>query len=350
MRKQKKWSLQELSTLTGCPLSISHPAEIDGVKDIHQASLNQVTFLENPRYLSGLEKTNAGLICIHKDAPLLPGKNYLLCDHPSKTFQTIVEAFFDKSYTEPSFIGIHAKACIDPSAVIGEGTSIGAYAVIERDVVIGKNCHIHAHVTILPGTTLGDNCLIYPHVTLRERCTIGNRVILQPGAVIGSCGFGYTSDTGKHEKINHYGTVILEDDVEIGANTTVDRGRFDATRILSGTKIDNLCQIAHNVTIGQHNLIVSQAGIAGSTETGSYVVIGGQVGIIGHLKIPSKTMIAAQSGLSKSPKQGGLYNGSPALALSEYNKIEVLKRKLPELFERVKKLEATHRDHLLHQA
>jgi UDP-3-O-[3-hydroxymyristoyl] glucosamine N-acyltransferase len=188
--------------------------------------------------------------------------------------------------------------------------------------------------------SVGSGCLFYPHVIIREKCTIGNRVILQPGAVIGSCGFGFTTDAlGKHTKLDQLGTVIIEDDVEVGANTTIDRARFKSTIIAKGTKIDNLVQIGHNVHIGPDNIIVSQTGIAGSTKTGKNNVFGGQTGIVGHLEIADYVMIATRGGVSKSILKAGKYAGSPVMGLSEYNRQQVYLRKIETYIEQIETLE-----------
>lgn len=190
------------------------------------------------------------------------------------------------------------------------------------------------------GATIGSDCHLYPNAIVRERCQIGNRVILQPGAVIGSCGFGYTTDNrGRHSKLNQVGIVIIEDDVEIGANTTIDRSRFKATVIGRGTKIDNLVQIAHGVVIGQDNIIVSQTGIAGSTRTGNWVIIGGQVAITGHITIADRVMIAARTGISKSITEAGKYGGLPAVPLKEHQRHSVYLRNIEKYVKEIKELQ-----------
>ena len=218
---------------------------------------------------------------------------------------------------------------IHPTARIGKDVQIGPNSVIDQGAIIGDHTVISACVSIGAGVVVGTHCHIHSNVTVREKCAIGSRVILQPGAVIGSCGFGYTTDAkGRHTKLEQLGTVIIEDDVEIGANTTIDRARFKATRIGRGTKIDNLVQIGHNVHIGQDNIIVSQTGIAGSAKTGKNVVFGGQAGVVGHLEIADYVMIATRGGVSKSILEPGKYAGSPVMGLSEYNRQQVQLRKI----------------------
>ena len=277
------------------------------------------------------------MICIDRQTPLQDGKNYLITDDPSRAFQKIVELLHQAGSS--AFSGIHPTAVIHPTATLGKEVSIGPYAVIDRNVVIGDNTRIDAHTFIGAEVHIDSNCHIHPSCTIRERCRLGKRVILQSGAIIGSCGFGYTTDQqGVHQKLEHVGIVILEDDVEIGANTTIDRSRFKATIIRKGSKIDNLVQIAHNVEIGPFNLIAAQTGIAGSAKTGRYVMMGGQVGILGHVELGDQVMLATRSGASKSLK-AGKYRGSPALPIAEFNRQEVYVRKLEEYVQRIKALE-----------
>ncbi|MBI5274463.1 MAG: UDP-3-O-(3-hydroxymyristoyl)glucosamine N-acyltransferase, partial [Chlamydiales bacterium] len=199
---------------------------------------------------------------------------------------------------------------------------------------------IHANVCIQANVSIGNNCVIYPQVVIREGCEVHHRVVLQPGAIIGSCGFGYlTNEKGEHIKLNQIGIVIIEDDCEIGSNTTIDRARFKATRIRKGTKIDNLVQIAHNVEIGEHNIIIAQTGIAGSSKTGKYVVMGGQVGVTGHIDIADFVQIATRSGISKSITEKGAYRGSPAIPLNDYNRYKVKVRNIAEYVKRIEQLE-----------
>ena len=199
--------------------------------------------------------------------------------------------------------------------------------------------NIYSHTYVGVGTSIGENCCIYSNVTIREKCILKNRVIIQPGAVIGSCGFGYTfNDQGEAKKLEQIGFVLLEDDVEIGANTTIDRARFKSTIIKKGAKIDNLVQIAHNVEIGKHNIIAAQTGIAGSTKTGQYVMMGGQVGIVGHVTIDSNTKIATRGGVNRSLPEG-TYRGSPVFPIHEYNKQKVHVKRLASYVKRIEEIE-----------
>lgn len=322
-----------LATVVGNPDLL-----IEGVNTLDEAGPSDLSFLANPRYLDSMRKSQAGAICVDATVQQIPGKTYLVCENPSAAFQKAIELLIPVDHSF-GFADIHPTAIIHPTAKIGQRVSIGPYSVIERNCSVGDGTQIASHVSLYPEATLGSHCFIHSHCTIRERTKIGNRVILQPGAVIGSCGFGYTQDKfGRHTKLEQLGIVILEDDVEIGANTTIDRSRFKATIIRRGTKIDNLVQIAHNVEIGEHNAIASQTGVAGSSKTGKHVMLGGQVGIAGHIELADQVLVGAQSGVSKS-LPSGKYRGTPALPLSDYGRHEVHLRRIKEYADRLKALE-----------
>ncbi len=333
-----RYSLAELATLTSAELVGDPSYTVTGVNSLEEATPEDVSFLANPRYAEAMKQSKAGVICIDAAGP--PCKNYLVSPHPSLTFQRIAEALLQITPNASGFTGIHPSAVIHETAQVGPDVSIGPNAVIDRDVIIGPRTRIGPNVSIGYGVAIGSDCHLQSNSVVRERCQLGHRVILQPGAIIGSCGFGYALDAqGNHVKLEQLGIVILEDDVEIGANTAIDRSRFKATLIRRGTKIDNLVQIGHNVQVGEHNIIASQTGISGSVKMGKYVVMGGQVGIAGHITIDDQVLIASRSGISKSLKTGQ-YRGSPAIPIKEYHRQEVYVRKLEEYVERLKKLEA----------
>jgi UDP-3-O-[3-hydroxymyristoyl] glucosamine N-acyltransferase len=333
----KKYSLAELSTLLGVELVGDPSFTITGVNTLEEATPQDASFLANPRYTEAMKQSKAGVICI--DHALSDGKNYLISPSPSRTFQEIAELLLLSEKKTSGFSGIHPSAVIHETAHIGQNVTIGPNAVIDRNAQIGDHTYIGPGVSIGYEVKIGSHCHLHPNAVVRERCELGNRVILQPSAVIGSCGFGYIPDAqGRHAKVEQLGIVILEDDVEIGANTTIDRSRFKATIVRKGTKIDNLVQIGHNVEVGEHNIIAAQTGIAGSVKMGKYVMLGGQVGIVGHVELADQVMIATRGGVSKSLKTGK-YRGSPAIPIGDYNRQEVYIRKLEELHERIKKLE-----------
>jgi UDP-3-O-[3-hydroxymyristoyl] glucosamine N-acyltransferase len=251
---------------------------------------------------------------------------------PSHAFQQALEFFFaGQGATASGWSGIHPSAVIHPTARLGERVTVGPLVVIEKDVVIGDDTTISAHSTIGVGVTIGQKTFLHANVVIRERCQIGSRVILQPGVVIGSCGFGYRIDeNGHHQKVPQVGIVEIGDDTEIGANTTIDRARFGKTVIGKGVKIDNLCQIGHNVTLGDHSIMVALSGIAGSAKVGSHVIMAGQVAINSHITIADGTILAARTAVAKSIEKPGRYAGVPAEPLGKQLKSVVATSKLAE--------------------
>lgn len=335
---QRAFTLAELAEKTSARLVGNPDAIISGVDTLEEATFRDASFLANPRYKEAMKESKAGVICIDPQTPLSEDKNYLISESPSLTFQ-VIAALLLTSNKKSGFQGIHHTAVIHPSAQIADNVTIGPYAVIDQGCVIGAGTRIGPHVSIGYDVAIGQNCTLHPSSVVREQCRLGDRVILQPGAIIGSCGFGYALDAkGSYQKLEQLGIVVLEDDVEIGANTTIDRSRFKETIIGKGSKIDNLCQIAHNVQIGPHNVIAAQTGIAGSSKTGKYVMFGGQVGVVGHVEVADEVMVATRGGVSKSLKKGK-YRGSPAMPIQDYNRQEVHVRKLEEYVARIKDLQ-----------
>jgi UDP-3-O-[3-hydroxymyristoyl] glucosamine N-acyltransferase len=334
----KKFSLAELKELTAAELVGDPSCIITGVESLEAATSVDASFLANPKYKESMLQSAAGVICVDTQTPLLEGRNFLVSPSPSRAFQLIVQAFVAGQQT--GFSGIHPTAVIHPEARIGAGVSIGPYAVVDRGACIGQHTSVLPFVFVGAGASIGSFCTLHAHAVVREGCVLGDRVILQPGAVIGSCGFGYTTDaSGQHTKIDQVGVVIIEDDVEVGANTTIDRARFKATRICRGTKIDNLVQIGHNVHIGPDNIIVSQTGVAGSAKTGKNVIMGGQAGVVGHLEIADNVMIATRGGVSKTIREPGKYAGGPVMPLADYNRQQVLLRHIESYVKRIEALE-----------
>lgn len=337
---EKSYTLKELAEITKSKLIGQPEYLITNVADLESATSQDASFLANARYEQAMQRSQAGVIFVHPSFKPQSNQNFLVNEDPSRAFQIVLELFIPKPNCLSGFSGIHPTAVIHPSAQIGQSVTIGPYAVIDEEVLIGKGTFIGSGSYIGPQVIIGEDCVIHPRVTIREHCKLGNRVILQPGAVIGSCGFGYTTDkNGRHTKLNQVGNVVIEDDVEIGANTTIDRSRFKSTNIENGTKIDNLVQIGHGVGLGPHNIVVAQTGIAGSTTTGKNVVFGGQCAINGHIDITAGVMIAARSGVSKSIIKPGKYGGVPILPLSEYNRNTVQLRNIGETLKKLEELE-----------
>lgn len=333
MNSPKTFKLSDIAAMTKSQLIGDPNHEIEGVADLERAGAKEASFLDNPRYEQMMLNSKAGVVFINSKTSLPDGRNFLINDNASLAFQQLIEAFFQENKGLTGFEGIHPSAVIHETCKLGADVKIGPHVVIDKGVIVGSNTFIGAGTYVGPHVSIGNDCVIHPHVVIRERCSIGNRVILQPGAVIGSCGFGYVTDKqGVHVKLSQLGTVEIEDDVEIGANTTIDRSRFETTTIQKGSKIDNLVQIGHNVTVGPYNIIVAQSGIAGSTKTGRHVVIGGQVAVSGHIKIGDGVMLAGRTGVTKSILKAGKYGGVPAQPLDEHNRNSVFLLNIEKYF------------------
>jgi len=334
------YTLSELANITSSELIGDPEYLIYGIDNLKDATGKDASFLANPLYAKVFKTSKAGVVFLNEPLPDSV-TNQLIHPSPSDAFQQIINLFHSNETFQSGFKDIHPSAVIHPTAEISNGVSIGPNTTIDQHAKIGSNTQIHANVTIGPHVTIGENCLIHPQVVIRENSLIGNYVILQPNAVIGSCGYGYrTTPQGNHEKIPHIGRVVLEDYVEIGASTCIDKARFKETLIKSGTKIDNLVQIAHGVHIGENSLIVAQVGIAGSTTLGKYNVIAGQVGIVGHIHLADHVVVAAKGGVSKSILNPGRYAGHPAIPARAYYKQQMHNRKLDTYITKMKDLEA----------
>jgi UDP-3-O-[3-hydroxymyristoyl] glucosamine N-acyltransferase len=330
------FTLQELATMSGGELVGDPALKITGAASLGEAVPGEITFYSDPRYGPLLRKTRASAVFVPPDFADSIATAQIRVSHPNKAFEQVVLRFAPKPIT--FMPGIHPSAVIDPSAQLGQRVSIQPHTVIEADAKIGDDSVIGAGSYIGHETVIGAACLIYPRVTIRERSRIGSRVIIHSGAVIGADGFGFEMVDGRQEKIQQLGIVQIDDDVEIGANTTVDRARFGRTWIQQGVKIDNLVQVAHNVVIGKHSVVAAQTGISGSTRVGEYVQMAGQVGIVGHVEIADGSRIAAQSGVSKSIP-GGTWFGYPAMPMPEARRQIAWVRRLGKLFDRVKQIE-----------
>jgi len=329
-------TLAELAAELGGVVVGDGATVIRGVAGIREAKAGDLTFIANARYDAYLSQTSASAVICSRDArearvPLLQ------VDNPYLAFQKAVRLFRPDVHTP--LPGVHPTAVVSPAASIGENASIGAHCVVEDGARIGAN------VVLMPGcyvgvqASVGDDSLLYPRVTVREECVIGARCILHSGVVVGSDGFGFAFDAGRYHKVPQVGIVVVGDDVEIGANTTIDRATTDATRIGDGTKIDNLVQIGHNVILGEYCIICSEVGISGSTKVGSYTTLAGQVGLAGHLKIGSKVTVGAQAGVMHDIPDGETWLGSPAMPTRLTKRIFIGWQRLPELLKRMAELE-----------
>ena len=327
--------LAELAERLGCKLAGDGTVEIHGVAGVEEARTGHVTFLSNPRYAKRALDTKASAILIDKENAELPLAQ-LVSANPYLDFARALELFYRAP--RPAS-GVHPTAVIAPSAEVGEGARIGAYAVVGEDVRIGRNAAIHPHVTIYDGVTIGDDFTAHAQAVVREHCRIGDRVILQNGVVVGGDGYGFAQRAdGSHYKIPQAGIVVIEDDVEIQAGTCIDRAAVGETRIRRGTKIDNLVQIGHAVEIGEHNIICSQVGIAGSTTLGDRCILAGQVGVINHLNIGDRVLMTAKTGVGHDVPDGSKISGSPELDNRQWLRCTAVYNRLPELDREVKRL------------
>ncbi|NDD58733.1 MAG: UDP-3-O-(3-hydroxymyristoyl)glucosamine N-acyltransferase [Chlamydiae bacterium] len=341
----EKYTLRELADLFSCEYEGNENHEVFGFESLEFATLNDVSYLANSKYLNFLKKTQAGIICITPSTDRVSEKNYLISNSPSQLFDCIARLFLHHKTASSGFTGIHPTAVIHPSCKLGNEVHIGPYVVIEQGCIIGDRTEIKSHASIGHGTTIGNDCVIHAHVVIRERTQISDRVIIQPSAIIGACGFGYTTDKkGYHTKVDQIGNVILENDVEIGALTAIDRARLKSTIISKNSKIDNLVQIAHNVHIGPGNLIVSQVGISGSTKTGKNVVLAGQVGVADHVSIGDNIIVAGGSAVTKSLESNKKYHGRPAKPVLEHHKEVIFLKNFESYIKRIENLENSFKE------
>ncbi len=336
----------ELAARLGAELEGDASVLVTGVADLKAARAGQVSFAGHPKYLPAVASSGATAVIVPKAAQVeAPRPALLRVADADAAFAAACALFAPERVVQPR--GVHPQAWVSPEAKLGSEVSIGAFAVVEAGADIGDGTTLYPQTYVGHEAKLGRDCLLYPLASIRERCVLGDRVILHNGAVIGSDGFGYTVDAqGVRTKIPQTGIVVLEDDVEIGANTTIDRARFGETRVGKGTKVDNLVQIAHNCVIGDHSVLCSQVGLAGTTTLGRHVICAGQAGLAGHLTVGDGAVIGAQAGVPKDLPGGQMYLGAPAVPRLEFGKslahvasLPKLKDKLKELEERLARLE-----------
>ncbi len=316
---------------------------VTGVANLADAQPSDAVFLENRKYSALAAAAPAGCLFLTPDLKDTPcaAKGRIIVEEPRAAFAKLIRLIAEHGQTK-SLATHSAKASIHSLAVLGPNVAIGDFTVVERGAAIGENTVIMPQVYIGVNAKVGRNCLIYPQVVIREDCVIGDGVIIHPGAVIGADGFGFLTDkkTGKHTKIPQVGNVVIEAGAEIGANATIDRGAIGSTWVQSGTQIDNLVQIGHNVKLGNNCVVVAQTGIAGSTIIGNNVILAGQAGVAGHLTIGDGAIITAQTGVMSDVPPKSVLFGSPGRPHREAFKLQALFSRLPELFEKVKELGA----------
>ncbi len=328
-------TVTELAAFLGGVVQGDGNTVISGLGALETAGPAELTFLANPRYAAKVAETSAGAVLMAPGGERY-GRTAIEVANPYLGFAKLLTLF----YTEPRDpVGVLPAAVVSDSATIGEGTSVYPGAVIGRNVAIGARTTVYPGAVLYDNVSIGEDCIIHANAVIREHCRIGNRCIIQPGAVIGSDGFGYAPDGSGYYRIPQIGIVLLEDDVEIGANTCIDRAAIDVTRISRGTKLDNLVQIAHNCQIGEDCMIVSQVGISGSAKIGNHVTLAGQVGVAGHLTIGDNVLVGAQSGVPSSLPANAAYSGTPTMPHKEWLKSAMVVPRLPEMKKTVSALE-----------
>ncbi len=330
-------TLAEIAALVQGDLDGDGSIKIHDVAKIETANPGEITFLSNPKYAKYVESTKAAAILVPRDFPATD-RPVIRTQNPYFAFLKVLQTFHPPVMTVAE--GIHPTAIVDATTQLGKNIRIGAGVVIDKHCRIGDEVVIHPGVVIGPEVEIGHHTLIYSNVAIRERVRIGTNVIIHSGTVIGSDGFGFAREGQQYFKIPQVGTVIIEDDVEIGANCAIDRATLGATIIRRGAKLDNLIQVAHNVEIGENTVIAAQTGISGSTKIGKNVMIGGQVGFVGHIEIGDNTTIGAQSGVSKSLPANSIYFGYPARPMMQAKREEAALRRLPDLLKKISDLEA----------
>lgn len=326
-----EFSAKQIATFIQGEIIGDENATIHTFAKIEEGIPGAISFLSNPKYTSYIYETQSSIVLVNRD---------FIVDHEIKTTLIKVDNAYESlakllnlyEMSKPKKQGIDPLACIASTAIIGTDVYIGAFAYVGDQVVVGDNTHIYPHTYIGDGAKVGSDCVLYSNVNVYHECRIGNECILHSGAVIGADGFGFAPTAQGYEKIPQIGIVILEDKVEVGANTCIDRATMGATIIHSGAKLDNLIQIAHNDEVGSHTVIAAQAGVAGSTKIGQWCMIGGQVGLAGHAKIGDKVGIGAQAGVAGNIKPGSQIMGSPSFDAKQFFKASAIIKKLPEVY------------------
>ncbi len=327
----------QLAERIGAVVQGDAAVQVTGCAALEDAGPQQVSFLANRKYTKLLATSKAGAIIVSPDdAGQVPQRTLLVADDPYFAFREAMVALH--GWREQPQPGISEQAYVDPTAQVSELCTIRPFAYIAPRAKVGKRCIIYPHCYIGKDVTIGDDCVIHPNVTIYEGCTLGRRVTLHGGCVIGQDGFCYATHEGEHHKIPQAGNVVIEDDVELGANCAIDRATVGSTVIGKGTKFSDLIAIGHGTKIGEHNLLVAQVGLAGSVTTGNYVVMGGQVGCVGHVRIGDKVQLAGKSAVVSDIDEPGQYGGIPAIPLNDAKRNALAATRLPQLIDQVRQL------------
>jgi UDP-3-O-[3-hydroxymyristoyl] glucosamine N-acyltransferase len=328
--------LSELAQKIGLPLRGDGAIDILAPAPIETAGPRMITFATGPKYASALRASSASAAIVSAEIADDARCPVLISPNPSFDFARVLEVFFPPYRPAP---GVHPTACIDSSAQIGHDAFVGAYCVIGADVEIGRDAVIHPHVTIYAGVRIGNDFTCHSQVSIRERVTIGDRVTILNGAVLGADGFGFVEHQGTLVKVPQVGSVAIGDDVEIGANTTVDRATMGATVIGRGVKLDNLIQVGHNCEVGEYSRLAAQSGLAGSVRVGRWCQFGGQSGFADHAKIGDRARVIAQAGVHNDLPDDALVGGAPAIDLRIFRRMVAVEPRLPEIARRLRALE-----------
>jgi UDP-3-O-[3-hydroxymyristoyl] glucosamine N-acyltransferase len=329
------FTLGELAEALQAHLDGDPARVVTGVAPLETAGPDQISFLTDPRYGDAARASRAGAFLAPRDVADLPGPT-LRCATPQQALIDLVRLFHPSVSTPP---GVDRTAVVAADARVDPTAAVGPLTVIESRAVIGPGVRLHALVHVGPGVQIGEGCVIYPHVSLRDGVRLGRHVVIHAGAVLGADGFGFAFDGSAHRKVPQVGGVLIEDDVEIGANTTIDRATFGDTIVRRGTKIDNLVQVGHNVEVGEHSLLAAQVGVSGSSRLGRGVVLAGQVGVADHATVGDGVIAAAQSGIPSDVEAGAKVWGTPARPIGLARRIAAAQVRLPELLQRVRALE-----------
>ncbi|MBN1845347.1 MAG: UDP-3-O-(3-hydroxymyristoyl)glucosamine N-acyltransferase [Sedimentisphaerales bacterium] len=333
-------TVKELAEHVGGVVHGDQTVPITGAATLNEAGEGDISFLANLKYEKEVQTSRASAIIVSEEADL-PDRVLIRCRDPYYAFMQVVVLLY--GHREHEKVGISPRASVAANAAIGRDVDIHDFAVVLHDVQIGDNTCIYSNCTIGPGTKIGRDCVLYPNVTIYDGCCIGDRVTIHSGTVVGQDGFGYATHDGVHHKIPQVGGVVIEDDVEIGANCAIDRGTLGDTIIGRGSKLSNLIAIGHNTKIGPYSLLVAQVGIAGSVQVGHHCVFGGQVGVVGHIKIGDQVKIGAQAGVINDVPDKLSVVGSPAWPITQAKRSLTLLKELPEFRKKLRELDKSLR-------
>jgi UDP-3-O-[3-hydroxymyristoyl] glucosamine N-acyltransferase len=332
-----RFTASQLAEMLGAEIRGDAARLVTGVATLHQAGESDLSWVGDKKHAALAEQSPAGIILFPKELPPPAGRTLLLHADPDMAIVTLLRQIGPRAPQAPA--GVHPTALVHPSTRLGESAAIGPYVIVEEGAEIGARTQLHAGVFVGPHSRIGEDCVVWMNTVIRERITIGNQVIIHPNCTIGADGYGYLQRGGVHVRIPQIGTVLIENEVEIGAGCTIDRARTGATVVGRGTKIDNLVQIGHNVQIGKGCIIIAQCGLSGSTTLGDYAMLGGQVGLADHVRVGSGAMLAAQSGLMRDVPDGAQVVGTPALPRRQFFRQFSILESLPELARTVRQLE-----------